>query len=120
MAQFRSNGRVATKYNKRFITHKGRKKIKEKVMEWFNKHLNLTWLLVCVAQFGTIWSDSPIPYIIFHVCFLIITLWVLNRKGRRWVWIIIPISAPFLSNKRLAEVAKETSANPHNQNPSIE
>ena len=69
-------------------------------MIWFNKHLNWTWVLACALQFTTIGFETPIPYLITHIFFLGITLWVIHRKGRCWLWILIPISAPCLSNER--------------------
>ncbi len=75
-------------------------------MNWFNKHLNWTWVLAYALQFNTLGFETPIPFysylisIYFYICFLGITLWVISRKGRRWLWVLIPISAPFLRNKR--------------------
>ena len=69
-------------------------------MNWFKAHLNWTWAFAVIVRFATIDFDSPIPYIALHALFLIITIWVLHRKGRSWAWVLFQIAAPFLSNKR--------------------
>lgn len=69
-------------------------------MTWFKKHLNLTWMIITLLQFTTVMFESPTPFIIARVTWLITTIWVLHRKKRCWAWVIFPISVLFLENKR--------------------
>ena len=73
------------------------------MMGWFSRHLNITWVILTLLQFTTIWYDSPIPFLITRVLWIVGTFWVLHRKDRSWLWFIIPISVLFLSNKRTGE-----------------
>jgi len=75
-----------------------------KYINWFERHLNWTWIIVMLLGFTTIPFNSPIPYIIWTVLYFMVSFWVLGKKGRSWAWIFIGISIPFLANKKEKEV----------------
>ena len=79
-------------------------------MNWSRRHLNWTWFIAALLNFCFIPFDSPVPYIVYHAVFLIITVWVLYQKKRCWLWVIFPIAVLFLENKRLIDVNKHKEA----------
>ena len=90
-------------------------------MNWFERHLNWTWMLgfvLCAliliiasiiliiidngASFDIIWIVLiALPLVIM----LPLTLWVLNKKGRDLVWFLLGsfLSPLWLSNKKNSE-----------------
>ena len=70
-------------------------------MVWCKKHLHWTWIMITLLRFSFITLDSPVPYIIYSVAFLGVTLWVLHQKGRSLVWVLMPIAVLFLRNNRV-------------------
>jgi len=78
-------------------------------MAWFNKHLNLTWLIAFACLAGTgIWAiNSSLDSVsLFYAAMLLVYLfvsgWVIYKKGHNIFWIIIPISAVLLNNRNAA------------------
>ena len=71
-------------------------------MEWFKKHLNLTWLLYmfiafCVCAFisllifphdGKLMAQTTV-YIWAFVASFPIDIWVFRQKNRSWVWSLL-------------------------------
>jgi len=75
-------------------------------LNWFQRHINWTWLLVFTVRFVAIPFDSPIGPIISilgYIGMIIITAWALHRKSRSYWWILIPIAVLFLTNNRTTE-----------------
>jgi len=72
-------------------------------MNWFKRHLNLTWGISCAIYFTIlvfVELTSPIPFYVVWAFFIGITLWVLHQKGRGFGWVICPVACLFLTNKR--------------------
>ena len=70
-------------------------------MNWFKRHLNLTWFIVVslASQMGTLYNIGvPIGVIMLFTLTLIVgvTIWVLYQKGRDFLWVVCPISVLFL------------------------
>jgi hypothetical protein len=61
-------------------------------MNWFKRHLNLTWVLVTVLSFGMGYYLSiygKIGIVIFAGGTLAVSAWVLYRKGRSMAWLLL-------------------------------
>ncbi len=91
-------------------------------MNWYERHLNLTWVLVCLvslvtcffvgvytgflilggASMGTIETAETLGDIISWVVMIPVSFWVLHRKGRSPLWILLTgwFSPLWLSNKK--------------------
>ena len=72
-------------------------------MNWFKRHLNLTWFIVVslASQMGTLYNIGvPLGIIMLVISTLVvsITIWVLYQKGRDFLWVVCPISVLFLRN----------------------
>jgi hypothetical protein len=74
-------------------------------MNWFEKHINWTWVLVyaIISIFLLYFNVYPngILYYVIAILLYGITGWALWRKKRSGLWILIPIAVLFLSNKRI-------------------
>jgi len=91
-------------------------------MNWFKRHLNLTWLLayvfymvgcfvsgmlLAILAFDT--SDasmSVMVYVLGAIIMLPASLWVFTMKGRSLWWVLLAgwLSPLWLSNKRNREI----------------
>lgn len=72
-------------------------------MNWFQKHLNWTWVFAFWIWIPLNLSHSIILWIIGDVLLLVISGWVIKQKGRSLWWIFLtPVFSPlWLSNKSL-------------------
>jgi len=72
--------------------------------DWCRQHLNWTWIIVSLLLGLTpVIFGYLAVYIICTVIYVMVNLWVLDKKGQSWVWIFASIVIPFLSNKRRGE-----------------
>jgi len=67
-------------------------------LNWFEKHINLTWLL-CLVVYAVIVMISPYAIVASWLVILGITIWGLNRKHRSYWWVLLPFMILFLLNK---------------------
>jgi len=88
------------------LFHQQTTDIKQQEKNWFQKHLNWTWIIVMTVLMLIIYrlqSDS-LPRTLIALLYLpvviTITLWVLRRKSRSWLWFLFPIFCLILSNNR--------------------
>ncbi len=84
-------------------------------MNWFQRHLNLTWVFVYLVL-GSIVMATPfgILNVVCLVFILIVSGWVIKQKGRSLWWLLIGFSPLVLKNmrgqKETGEEILETSA----------
>ena len=71
-------------------------------LNWFQRHLNWTWVLVYLAWIPLNASDELVPQIIGAILLLLVSGWVVKRKGRSLWWVLLtPLFSPlWLKNKR--------------------
>ncbi len=71
-------------------------------MNWFERHLNITWAIVWFFSPFVVGVFSSVPIVMLGslVIFYGVTLWVLHRKSRSWLWVLIPVAVLVLSNQR--------------------
>ena len=72
-------------------------------MNWFQRHLNWTWVFAYLIWIPLNYSDDAIPPIIGAIFLLVVSGWVIKQKGRSLWWILLTIifSPLWLKNKRL-------------------
>jgi len=65
-------------------------------MNWFKKHLNLTWLIVFLVLAFFVMPDSDEPKYVYQggsaFCWFILLIvdnWILGQKGRSKLWLIL-------------------------------
>jgi hypothetical protein len=65
-------------------------------MNWFKKHLNLTWLIVFLILAFFVMPDKDEPKITYDggvlFCYIILFItnnWVLGEKGRSKIWLLL-------------------------------
>jgi len=90
------------------------------MMSLINKHLNITWTIIFVLwicnwlliAFVPAISEKTALYMTYPIftIWAIATIYVLLRKNRNILWLVIPISVLFLSN---LEHRKDTANNEH-------
>lgn len=71
-------------------------------MNWFQRHLNWTWVFAYLIWIPLNASDDAAPQIIGSIFLLLLSGWVIKQKGRRLWWILLTIvfSPLWLSNKK--------------------
>lgn len=72
-------------------------------MNWFQRHLNWTWLFAYLIWIPLNYSDNTMPPIIGAIFLLVVSGWVIKQKGRSLWWILLTIVfSPFwLKNMNL-------------------
>ncbi|MFC2022374.1 hypothetical protein ACFLTR_04115 [Chloroflexota bacterium] len=60
-------------------------------MNWFQRHLNWTWLFAYLIWIPLNYSDDAIPPIIGAIFLLVVSGWVIKQKGRSLWWILLTI-----------------------------
>ena len=70
-------------------------------MNLLERHLNLVWAVMVLMPFAMILvSSNTLLYIATMLAYYVVSLWIIEQKGRNLLWIVFPISAPLLRNKR--------------------
>jgi len=71
-------------------------------MNWFQRHLNLTWVFTWLIWIPLNYSDDAIPPIIGAIFLLVVSGWVIKQKGRSLWWILLTpfFSSLWLKNKK--------------------
>jgi len=60
-------------------------------MNWFQRHLNWTWVFVYLLWVVSNPSDSVVASLVAAVFLLIVSGWVIKQKGRSLWWILLTI-----------------------------
>ena len=70
-------------------------------MNWFQRHLNWTWVFVYLIWLPLNASENVVARLVTAVFLLIVSGWVIKQKGRSLWWILLTIvfSPLWLSNK---------------------
>lgn len=76
-------------------------------MNWFQRHLNWTWVLAYLIWFVLNASESVVVEVVAAVFLLIVSGWVIRRKGRRLWWLLLSwlFSPLWLKNKTIGRAA---------------
>lgn len=74
----------------------------EEELNWFQRHLNWTWVFAWLIWIPLNASDDLVAQIIGAILLLFVSGWVIKRKGRSLWWILLtPVFSPlWLRNKR--------------------
>lgn len=74
----------------------------EEGVNWFQRHLNWTWVFAYLIWIPLNAVDSIVPQIIGAVLLLFVSGWVIKQKGRRLWWMLLtPVFSPlWLNNKK--------------------
>ena len=72
-------------------------------MNWFQRHLNWTWVFAYLIWISMNASNDIVPQIMGDIFLLVVSGWVIKQKGRSLWWILLTIifSPLWLKNKRL-------------------
>lgn len=83
-------------------------------MNWFQRHLNWTWVLVYLLWFVLNASESVVAGLVAAVFWLIVSGWVIKQKGRRLWWLLLSwlFSPLWLSNKKKKLASSQKSMMP--------
>ena len=64
-------------------------------MNWFQRHLNWTWVFAYLIWIPLNASDDAIPPIIGAIFLLVVSGWVIKQKGRSLWWVLLtPLFSP--------------------------
>lgn len=82
-------------------------------MNWFQRHLNWTWVFAYLLWIPLNWSYNIIISIIGCIFLLVVSGWVIKQKGRSLWWIFLtPVFSPlWLKNKNLVGQSLPTMTN---------
>jgi len=79
-------------------------------VNWFQRHLNWTWVFAYLIWLPLNWSDSIIPWILGDILLLVVSGWVIKQKGRSLWWLLLlwVFSPLWLKNKKSYRELTET------------
>ena len=79
-------------------------------MNWFQRHLNWTSVFAYLIWISLDFSDSVIAWILSGIFLLVVSGWVIKRKGRSLWWILLtPVFSPlWLRNKSVVDQSLPT------------